>query len=187
MTLDLVAAIVGVLASAVGTSGVLREFIQRARPAKDLNLDPRALQSVADTLRQEMGSKTGPTPPTEPGKAPSSDSPAEIEALAIMELYGRELIAEARRIAWRAGAERPSKKHVRQAADRIGVLRDRAGVSADVALAIGSLLVGAAVSYQVNLWTGGTAQSGTGIWFTITLAVGVGVIVAAAAIKWRRT
>lgn len=187
MAPDLVITIVGVLVSGLATTTALRGFIQRARPAKDLNLDPEALESVADALRQEMGTRPGPTTPTEPAKTGTSDTPAEMEALAIMELYGRDLIAEARRIARRAGAERPSKGHVRLAADRIGVLRDRAGVSADVALVVGSVLVGAAFSYQVNIWTGGSAQEGTGIWFTITLAVGVGVIVAAAAVKWRRS
>jgi hypothetical protein len=89
-----------------------------------------------------------------------------------MEIYGKDLLAEANRIARRASAERPSKKHVRQAADRIGVLRDRAGVASDLALAVGSILIGAAVSYQVNLWTGGKATHGAGIWMTVALAAG---------------
>jgi hypothetical protein len=56
-----------------------------------------------------------------------------------------------------------------------------------LALAVGSILVGAAVSYQVNLWTGGQAAEGVGIWMTVALAAGVGITVAAATMKWRRS
>ena len=103
-----------------------------------------------------------------------------------MDVYGKDLIAEANRIAKRAKAERPSPEHVRQAADRIGILRDRAGAASDLALAVGSIFIGGAVAFQVNLWTGGDAKDGVGLWIAIALAVGVGLVVASAAVKWRR-
>lgn len=113
-------------------------------------------------------------------------SPGDLEARAIVSVYGKELIAEAQRIAKRANAERPSDKHVRQAADRIGILRDRAGAAADLALAVGSILVGGAIAFQVNLWTGGSAKDGVGLWVVLAFAIGVGLASAAGVIKWRR-
>ena len=67
------------------------------------------------------------------------------------------------------------------------MLRDRAGAATDLGLAVGSILIGAAVSHQVNLWKGGKTAQGIGIWMTLALAVGVGVVVAAATFKWRRS
>lgn len=103
-----------------------------------------------------------------------------------MRVYSRDLMAEANRIAKRAGADRPSKKHVRLAGDRLGVVRDRAGVVSDLALALGAILIGAAASYQINLWTGGRAQEGMGLLMTLILAGGVGLTVAAVFLKWHK-
>jgi hypothetical protein len=75
---------------------------------------------------------------------------------------------------------------VRQAADRIGLLRGRAGAASELALAVGSILICGAVAFQVNLGTGGDAKDSVGLWIAIALAVGVGLVVAAAAVKWRR-
>lgn len=180
--------IVLVAASAVSSAGVLvaiRAFTGRntddavMATIDDQDVD-EALQALRDRLT-EGGSGSGT--PAAPEVTPS---PGELEARAILDVYAKELSAEAKRVAKRAKAERPSKEHVRQAADRIGILRDRAGVASDLALAIGSIFVGAAVSYQVNLWTGGLATNGFGWWMALALAVGVGAIVAAIAIKWRR-
>lgn len=122
----------------------------------------------------------------EDGARTPAPTPGEVEAQAIMDTYSRELVAEARRIAKRANAERPSKKHMRLAADRIGILRDRAGVLSDLSLSIGSILIGGAVSFQVNLGTGGEPNEALVPWIIGGLATGVGFVVSAATTKWRR-
>ena len=163
MPLDAIPAVltfIAAAASSLGATEALRAFVRRGNAVRvDLTLDAQELDAATHILREELsqarsgGGGAGASTTKE-------STPAELEALAIMEVYGKELLAEADRIAKRASAERPSKKHVRQAADRLGVLRDRAGVSADLALAFGSILIGAAVSYQVNLWTGGRGHQG---------------------------
>lgn len=188
MGLDLLTVLIASAGSAIAASGALRTFI-RARSADNAEstLNDREVAEALQGLRARL------TPPHQAATGESdadertTATPAELEAMAIMEVYGKELIAEAKRIAKRASAERPSKSHVRQAADRIGILRDRAGVASDVALGLGSILIGGAVSYQVNLVTGGEAAQGSGVWIAMTLAVGVGVVVAAVTIKWRRS
>ena len=175
---------------AAATAMSSREFISRfARKGKprspDLTLDPSELEAVAQSLKTDLVERWAKTlGGTVPDPAPPP--PAVIETLSIMKVYGKDLLEEADRIASRAGAERPSKTHVRQAADRIGVLRDRAGAATDLVLAVGSILVGAAASYQVNLWTGGVAAEGAGVWFAVAFAVGGGAIGAAGTLKWRR-
>ena len=181
MGIEILVALAASALSSLGVLEALAALLRRRTPVRaDLTLDAEEIEALADHMRAELTHSAG-------GAPPKPRTPAEVEALAIMQVYGRELLAEAHRIAKRASSERPSADHVRQAADRIGVLRDRAGVTADLALAVGSILIGAAVSYQVNLWTGGEAADGIGIWIALTLAVGVGAVVAAAAIKWRRT
>lgn len=172
-------------ASSAGVLEAIRAFIRRdSDDAEVATIDDREVDEALLALRDRLtngGSGGGGSPTSE-----LSPSPGELEAQAILEVYAKELSAEARRIAKRAKAERPSTDHVREAADRIGILRDRAGVASDLALAVGSILIGAAVSFQVNLWTGGHAADGVGLWMAIALAVGAGIVVAAGAIKWRR-
>ena len=91
------------------------------------------------------------------------------------------------RIAKRARSERPSKQHVRMAADRIGMLRDRAGVASDAALGIGSVLMGAAASYLVTIRTGGEASGPMDLAAVVALSLGIGLSVAAVVVKWRRS
>jgi hypothetical protein len=173
--------ILGAAGSSLGVVEVVRAFVRR--DASDqlglAALNDADIDEALEAFRKELKPGGG----SAPGLA---KTPGELEMAAIMQVYGKELVAEAKRIAKRANAERPSKEHVRQAADRIGILRDRAGVASDLALAVGSILIGAAVSFQVNLWTGGDASDGVGLWMAIALAVGVGIVVAAGAIKWRR-
>ncbi|GAA3164066.1 hypothetical protein GCM10010531_15300 [Blastococcus jejuensis] len=103
-----------------------------------------------------------------------------------MDVYGKDLIAEANRIAKRAKAERPSPEHVRQAADRIGILRDRAGAASDLAQAVGSIFIGGAVAFQVNLWTGGDAKGRRRTLNRDRPSRRRRLVVASAAVKWRR-
>jgi hypothetical protein len=170
---------------------VLEVLSRRAHAkANNLVLTIEELDQATRVLREEFSRTRTPGPGgADDGSSTSTitQTPAELEALAIMRVYSKDLMAEANRIAKRASAERPSKEHVRLAADRIGLLRDRAGVVSDLALAIGAILIGAAVSYQIHLWTGGRAQDGMGLWMTVTLAVGVGLTVAAVFLKWRRS
>lgn len=114
-------------------------------------------------------------------------SPAEVEAQAILTAYSKDLGSEAKRIANRVNAERPSKKHVRQAAERIGILRDRSGVISDTCLTLGSVLGGAGISFYVNIATGGAANPALEPWATGCLVVGTGFAVGAVVIKWRRS
>ena len=174
--------------AAVSSAGVLealRAFIRRDSDDGALaSIDDREVDEALLALRDQLTEGgTGGGTASKPAPAPS---PGELEARAILDVYAKELSAEAKRVAKRAKAERPSKDHVRQAADRIGILRDRAGVASDFTLAFGSILIGAAVSFQVNLWTGGHAADGVGLWMAIALAVGAGIVVAAGVIKWRR-
>lgn len=173
--------------SSAGAAGAIRAFIRR--DIKDVQLAPIDQRDLHETLialrdRLDQGGEVGGTP--EESTSKPDPTPGELEARAIMTVFSQELTEEARRVAKRAKAERPSPEHVRVAADRIGVLRDRAGAASDFALAVGSIFVGGAVAFQVNLMTGGEATDGTGLWAAIALAVGVGIVVAAGVIKWRK-
>jgi hypothetical protein len=126
-----IAAVVFSSLSALLSIETVRTFVSRAKPkGVNLVLGPVEIEWASDVVREELqqaeliaanAAGSTPAPPETPA------TPAEIEALAIIEIYREELLAEAGRIAKRANAERPSKAHVRQAADRIGILRDRAG------------------------------------------------------------
>ena len=123
-------------------------------------------------------------PTVEPESPPTSKG--KDEALLLMSTYMRDLTTEAGRIAKRFGAEGASDVHVREAAARIGILRSRAGVIADLSLALGSLLLGVALSYQVNVWTGGTPSERAGVYAALSLSLGVGLFVWAATMKLRQ-
>jgi hypothetical protein len=172
------------------TSAILRRFSGGKSEISNPTLDREEVDQATRVLREEFSRTetagsggTGSGSPT----AVSTQTPAELEALAIMRVYAKDLTTEANRIAKRASADRPSKRHVRLAADRLGLVRDQAGVVSDVSLAVGAILIGAAVSYQINLWTGGQAQDGMGLVMTLTLAVGVGLTVAAIVLKVRKS
>lgn len=187
MGVEILAALVAAAASSTAVMGLVRAFIRRdTGDSAHASIDDHEVDEVLAALRNKLTEAGGAGGGSDqrPATAPT---PGELEARVIMDLYGKDLIAEAKRIAKRANAERPSKGHVRQAADRIGILRDRAGVASDLALALGSILIGGAVAFQVNLWTGGEANDGIGLWVAVGLATGVGIVVAAGTIKWRRT
>lgn len=177
-------AVLGTALSSAGAFEAIRAFVRR--DIKDVELAPLDQDEVDEALVALRNRLDGGGGASTTAKPPPNPTPGELEARAIMAVFSEELTDEARRVAKRAKAERPSAEHVRVAADRIGVLRDRAGAASDLALALGSILVGAAVSYQVNLLTGGEGSSGAGLWAAIALAVGVGIVVAAGAVKWRR-
>lgn len=104
----------------------------------------------------------------------------------ILRDYATDLRKEASRIAKRAGAEHPSAAHARLAADRLGILRERASILADIGLGIGGLLLGAAISYGINLWTGGTAEPGTAPMVMIVGTFGAVIFAISATVKWVR-
>jgi len=114
-------------------------------------------------------------------------SPGERAAKVILNAYSKDLASEAERIAKRVNAERPSENHVRLAAERIGVLRDRSGAISDCFLSIGSILAGAGVSFYVNILTGGAAGAGASVWAVGCLVAGVGCAVGGAVVKIRRS
>lgn len=114
-------------------------------------------------------------------------SPGEQEAKVILNAYSKELALEAERIAKRVNAERPSKNHVRLAAERIGVLRDRSGAISDCFLSIGSILAGAGLSFFVNILTGGAAGAGASVWAVACAVVGTGCAVGGAVVKIRQS
>jgi hypothetical protein len=164
---------------------------RRRSPKANLTLSSEELDAATRVLREEFSQTRTGSPGGAGAGSPTStptQTPAELEALAIMSVYGKNLMAEANRIAKRAGAERPSKKHVRLAAERVGPVRDQPGVVPDLALAVGAILIGAAVSYQINLWTGGRSQdAGVGLLMALLLAAGVGLTVTAVFLKWRKS
>lgn len=186
---DLPSALVSIL-TVVSAVIASRAWIQAAgrsgRALANKAIDNRELDFATRTLREEFLASTSGAG-TAGGATAEPPTAAELEVMAIMKVYGKDLFAEANRIARRANADAPSKKHVRQAADRIGVLRERSGVASDLFLAVGSILVGAAVSYQINLWTGGTASSGVALAMIVCFAIGVGFVVGAGTVKWRRS
>lgn len=92
-------------------------------------------------------------------------------ATRILEGYSRDLEVQAGNVARVAGATRASAKHVMMAADQLLLSRMRSAAAADVGLALGALLLGAAISYAVNLLTGGTARQGSEWW-----AIGLGAM-----------
>lgn len=150
----------------------------RSRPNRAVAIDRDELDAAFEEALKELSGSETASRPSPRGKA---------EALAIMHVYIRDLLEEATRIAKRTGAEVPSDKHVRVAADRIGILRSRAGFVSDVSLGFGSVLLGGAFAFQVNLWTGGQAAEGSSIYAVGGLAVGIGLFVAAAMAKWRQS
>lgn len=138
----------------------------------------KAVESqILPALEEALTKAPEPDPTRRPTKA------GEGTAEAIMGAYVRDLMAEASRIARRVGAESPSPKHVELAASRIGILRARASVWTDVLLAFGTLLIGSAASYQINLATGGEAAPHWGVPMALTLAVGVGLSVTGVTLK----
>jgi hypothetical protein len=92
MSLDLVALLAGVAAAAASSLGsieAVRAFVRRGDAERvDLTLDKGEVDEALHALREKLtgpagaGSKT-PSPGTPP-------TPAELEALAIMEVYGKE-------------------------------------------------------------------------------------------------
>lgn len=94
-------------------------------------------------------------------------------------------MAEAKRVAKGHHAIEPSPKHVRQAAVRLGLSDPRGWLVAlaDSALAVGTILIGIGVGYEVNLATGGTADDGTGRQVMIATMVGIAMSVLAASYK----
>jgi len=172
-------------ALSLGTSlipGLVQRLVRKnvhAEPA--LLPDPVEVEVAYNEALDDL--PTHSTGPGEPPAEPTSSGKAEV--LAILRVYMRDLVAEANQVARRAGSEQPSKKHVRMAADRIGILRSRAGAVADLALALGAVLVGVGVSYEVNLWTGGVPGQHTGLYAAIAFGAGVGLSVGAGVVKWR--
>lgn len=118
MGLELVVALLASAASSGAVASAIRAFVRRdiedveLAPIDDHDVD-EALVALREELRSGGSATGGPS-----GEASPAPSPGELEAQAIMRVYAKELTTEAKRIAKRAKAERPSKDHVRQAADR---------------------------------------------------------------------
>lgn len=108
----------------------------------------------------------------------------DVQAARILAAYAEDLRGEARRIAKRTGADEPSATHVRLAADRLGILRQRSSALVDIGLGLGGLLIGAASSYMVNIVTGGQENPSAEPWVILIGAGGLVLFVAAATIKW---
>lgn len=189
MDLTVVMAILSALASAGTAQWVTSLFARRARESSGprIEVTKRELEAALDEAVTHVEAPATPTPASEPVIADQpATSAGKREALALVEVYMRDLLAEASRIAKRLGAESASAVHVREAAARIGILRSRTGVAADIILAIGSLLIGVAISYYVNLWTGGRPVAGTAVYALVSLASGVALFTWAATSKWNQ-
>lgn len=155
-------------------------YLVSSRVLKRVEIGPPVseldVNETADKIRSEMIAEAGSpstsaakpehetpqpltedTQPSSKGREQAMTLTGHDVAVSLMADYMKDLNAEANRIARRLGAETASPAHVRLAADRIGIMRDRAGIVADLCLALGSLLIGVAASYQVNLMTGGQA------------------------------
>lgn len=155
------------------------KFSRKARTGVHVNEHDIALAYEEEVQHPSTSS------PSSPASAPTPTTAAQAEAIAIMKVYMRDLLAEAARIAKRVGAEQPSKDHVKNAADRIGVLRNRVGVIADIVFGLGSILLGVGISFQINLSTGGDAADGSGVWIAAATVLGGVLIGSAAVAKWR--
>ncbi|HET9654580.1 MAG TPA: hypothetical protein VFP72_04450 [Kineosporiaceae bacterium] len=143
----------------------------------------RGAEPTVDQIREAEQDAAGALDAL-PEAAPRPPS-ARAEAQGILRQYAIDLDQEACRIAKRAGADQPSAAHVRIAADRVGILRKRSGAVADIGLAAGSLLAGSAISYWVNLQTGGTAKPGSETYAVIVLSLGVALLTGAGTAKWK--
>lgn len=177
----------GLLISEFGSRFFSRRETASARAEIKVTLSELnvALGKAAESQAAEGDAVGGTKGDSAPG-APGPTSSGKKEALAVMDYYMRDLVEEASRIAKRHGAEGATDVHVREAAAHIGILRSRAGVAADVGLGLGALLLGGAIAYQVNLWTGGQAVHGTETYALLALGVGLGVFVWAATTKWNK-
>lgn len=142
---------------------------------------------TAEELR--AGNPESPPSPWRPNlPAPSSPSSgADVRALEVLSAYARDLREEAGRIAKRIGADSPSAAHVTLAADRIGILRQRGNALADIGLALGGVLLGAAGSYFINGLTGGTLRDGTNLWMGAVGAAGITVMSIAGTYKYMKS
>lgn len=168
--LSLVAALIAVLVTALTriVSARSAEHQVEARVLPDIpeGIPPELLQQILDAPVEEL-------------------SPGERETKAILDAYSKELNSEAQRIAKRVNAERPSKKHVRLAAERIGILRDRSGAISSICLSLGSILAGGGISFYVNIVTGGVPATGAAPWAIGSLVAGTGFAVGGIVVKLR--
>ena len=168
---------------AAGGSTAVADAVSKllARSTKPSKEEAKAVEAEVGNAVEEAVASIDPQlaehRPSEKGKA---------AAVAIMNAYMDELIAEAARVAKRAGSEEASDTHVEVAATRIGILRSTASAWSDACLAIGSLLVGGAFAYQINLWTGGTAKPESGLPIALALGVGIGLMATGLTLKGKR-
>lgn len=139
----------------------------------------------AQSLANEAWQRTRGVEPSH-GAPQSTPRPqgADAEAARILTAYAEDLRSEAARIARRAGADVASGTHVRLAADRLGILRQRSSAVADIGLGVGGILLGGAISYVINLLTGGDENAEAEPWVLLVGAVGLAVFVVAATVKW---
>lgn len=105
------------------------------------------------------------------------------EVKRILAVNTSDLLSEASRVARRHNADAPSKEHVRDAAAHLGLLRSTTAAWSDGALALGSLLAGGGVAYQVNVWTGGVASPQAAVPVAVAFAAGVGLMCVAIVVK----
>jgi len=173
--------------TAVGLSGALiasvgiRSFTQMFRKTSRA----RGLQFGREQIEATYQEAEIQAAVADPEVIPTS-SKGKAAALAILQFYMRDLLKEASVIARRAGPDHPSEKHVDIAADRLGLGRSRAGVAADVTLALGSILLGGGSAYQVNIWTGSNPKEGTAMYEIIVVIAGAFMLGLAGAWKWIR-
>ena len=139
------------------------------------------LKAIEDEIGPALEEALARVPEPEEILRPTSGAEGAMKA--IMRAYMQDLAAEASRIARRFGAESPSPRHVSQAASRIGILRSQASAATDALLGFGTLLIGAAASYQINLVTGGTPAPGWGVPMALVFGTGVGLAVTGVTLK----
>lgn len=172
--------ILAIFLAAASVSGLASLIVDRLVRGKVKPDEPRRKAIAAEVDSALSGALQDP-PVSEQLLQPTNAG--EEAARAIIRSYMRELMAESSRIAKRLGAESASPRHVSQAAERIGVMRSRTSVWTDSLLGVGTLLVGAAASYQISLATGGTADSHWGLPMALIFGLGIGLAVTGVTLK----
>lgn len=160
---------------AAAANAVMVQLVRRGAPTASQR---KAIEDeIGPALEEALAA------PPEPEQSLRPTSAGELAVQTIMKAYVKDLTAEASRIARRFGSDSPSPVHVGEAASRIGILRSRTSAWTDIVLGLGSLLIGAALAYQINLWTGGAPAKDSGLVMAAVFGVGMGLFVAAATLK----
>lgn len=175
LAIEFLAQVVMTVATAVVAIAATEQLVRRGAPTASQR------KAIEDEIGPALQEALAAPPEAEPPLRPTSAG--ELAVQTIMKAYVKDLTAEASRIARRFGSESPSPRHVGEAASRIGILRSRTSAWTDIALGLGSLLIGAASAYQINLWTGGTPAKDSGLVMAAVFGVGMGLFVAAGTLK----